>query len=262
MKSKIPTLLALALLTSSAAAHERITLGPNGGRVIYVDSVATPNVEFLVNKDGRAEIALLDKARKPMTLSTQNVVVSGGPRASAKKLTVEKKGAAFLTEKMPEGAPYVVVIQLKEQASSKATTLRINYDPTPAKSGKPTYLDDSMNGESGPSIAIPDTLEGLFAEINQHFGELQENYKEKKYEALDEVTQAFTKLLQALPGKAGEKKAQAEPEVALLVAHLAEVADANASRELSKGKQAYDSIVAGIPTLKKHFPEKVANAKL
>ena len=137
MKTKLVIITAVAAFAASAFAHERITIGPKGGRVIYLDSTTIPNVEFVVNKDGRAEIALLDKDRKPIALAEQTVTVTGGSRASTKKLKVEKQGDVFLTEPVPAGAPYTVVMQIKEKPDAKALTARVNYNPTPAKSGKP-----------------------------------------------------------------------------------------------------------------------------
>lgn len=204
MKPKLVTITAVAAFAVSAFAHERITLGPKGGRVIFLDSTTIPNVEFIVNKEGRAEITLLDKERKPLTLEERSVIVTAGPRASAKKLKVEKQGDVFLTEPVPPGAPYTVIMQIKEKPDAKPLTARVNYNPTPAKSGKPDYLDDSVNEGSGPSVKVPEKLEGHWAEITGHHGELKDNFKEKKYEALDEVTQAFTVLLQALPAKSGD----------------------------------------------------------
>jgi len=258
----ITTAIAALILSTSSFAHERITIGPGGGRVLYVDSTTTPNVEFLVNKDGRGEITLLDKERKPFALADQNVVVTAGPRASAKKLTIEKQGTTFLTEKVPAGAPYIVVIQLKEKSGGKAITLRANYDPTPAKSGKPGYLDDSVNEGSGPSIKPPDTIDGLFAEINQHHKELKDGFKEKAYEALDEVTQAFTVLLKAVPAKSGDKAATVQPQVDALVADLAAIAEANAARTLSAAAKNVESFNTGLAALKKNYTDKTANAKL
>ncbi|MDG2123331.1 MAG: hypothetical protein P8J87_06530 [Verrucomicrobiales bacterium] len=39
-------------MSVSGLSHERITVGPDGGRLIVLDSVATPNVEFTA-KGGR-----------------------------------------------------------------------------------------------------------------------------------------------------------------------------------------------------------------
>ncbi len=66
--------------------------------MIFLDSTTIPNVEFVVNKDGRAEIALLDKERKPIALAEQTVTVTAGARTSAKKLKVEKQGDIFVTD--------------------------------------------------------------------------------------------------------------------------------------------------------------------
>jgi hypothetical protein len=261
MKSKLTVLLS-AVLATSALAHERLTIGPGGGRVLFVDSITTPNVEFLVNKEGRAEITLLDKDRKPLPPGQRSVVVTGGPRASSKKLAVESKGDRFVTEPVPAGAPYTVVIQLKEASDAKALTLRVNYDPTPAKSGKPEYLDDSVNDGSGPSIQPPATLEGLFGEINQHHGELKDGFAGKKYEPLDEVTQAFTVLLKALPAKSGDKTAAVQPQVDGLVKDLAVIADANAARKLDDTAKHLESFNAGLAMLKQNYRAKTATAKL
>jgi len=262
MKNQLVTIAAVAAFAASAFAHERITLGPKGGRVIFLDSTTIPNIEFVVNKDGRAEIALLDKERKPIALAEQSIVVTAGPRASTKKLKVEKQGDTFITEAMPAGAPYTVIVQIKEKADAKALTARVNYNPTLKKWGKPDYLDDSVNEGSGPSIKVPDSLDGLFAEINQHHGELKENFAEKKYEALDEVTQAFTILLKALPAKSAGKTAAVQPQAEALVKDLAAIADANAARTLPAAKANLDSFNTGLAALKQNYSDKTANAKL
>ena len=57
MKS-IPFLLAALLIRPSGPqAHERLTLGPSGGRLLPLDSPATPNAKFRVMAEGRLEIA-------------------------------------------------------------------------------------------------------------------------------------------------------------------------------------------------------------
>jgi hypothetical protein len=256
------TLLLAAALVAPALAHERITLGPQGGRVLFVDSPATPNVEFLANREGRAEITLLDQDRRPLAPGARTVTVTGGPRASAKRLATELKDGRFITEPLPAGAPYTVVIQLKEAADAKPLTLRVEYDPAPAASGKPAYLDDSVNAGSGPSIEPPATLEGLFAELNQHHAELKEGLAGKKYEPLDEVTQAFTVLLQALPAKSGDQAAAVRPQVDALVADLAAIARANAARRLPDAAPNAASFHAAFAKLKQNYPAAVAAAKL
>lgn len=173
--------LSLTALALVATAHESVTIGPNGGRVVYLDSHDVPNAEFLVNAEGRAEIYLLDKDRKPLALDKLSVAVTAGSRSNAKKLDTEKQGTKVVTAALPYGAPYFIVAQIKTGADAKALTARLNYDPKPAESGKPAYLDDSVNAQSGENIAVPDTAAGIWAELNQHQMELVENVAEKKY---------------------------------------------------------------------------------
>jgi hypothetical protein len=260
MKTNIA--LVILTLSSAALAHEAVTIGPNGGRVIYVDSTTTPNVEFIVNKEGRAEISLLDKDRKPITPDQQTLNITAGARSEAKKLTVEKQGAKFVTSKVPDGAPYTVVMQLKESAKAKSIVLRLNYDPKPAESGKPAYLDDSVNAHSGDNIEVPATAAGIWAEMNQHQGELVDGVAEKKYEAIDEVTRAYPKLAKGLPAQSGDKKDAAQPLVDTLVKHLAAVREASAARKLAGAKPGMEGITATLAGLKKLYPADVANAKL
>jgi len=262
MKNKLVLLTAVAAFAASAFAHERITIGPKGGRVIYLDSPAIPNVEVIVNNEGRAEVTLLDKQRNPIAPTEQDVSLTAGPRASAKKMKIEKQNDGFITEKLPESAPYVIVVQIKERPDAKALTGRLNYNPKPATGGKPTYLDDSVNDGSGPSVKIPHSLDGLWAEINGHHGELKNNFKDKKYEALDEVTQAFTVLLKALPGKSGDKQAAVTAQIEATIKDVAAIAQANAARTLADAKANLEALNKGIDALKKNYPEKTANAKL
>ena len=262
MKTNI-ALLSLALtLTSLSHGHEAVTIGPNGGRVLYVDSSTTPNVEVIVNKEGRAEISLLDKDRKPITLTTQTLSVTAGPRTEAKKLTAEPQGTKFLTDKVPDGAPYTIVMQLKESADAKSILLRLNYDIAPADSGKPMYLDDSVNAASGDNIQVPATAAGIWAELNQHQGELVDGIAEKKYEAIDEVTRAYPKLAKGLPAQSGDKQAAAQTLVDTLVKHLAAVREASATRKLDEAKPGMEGISTTLTELKKLYPAEVANAKL
>jgi hypothetical protein len=243
------------LLTSiTALAHERITLGPAGGRVIYLDSPTIPNAEFKVDEEGRAAITLLDTERKPLTLADHAITVTAGPRASAKKLATEKLGDGFITGKMPEGAPYTVVIQIKEKPGAKALTARLDFDPRPAKSGKPTYLDDSVNEGSGPRIAVPKAIDAHWAEIDAHHGELKENFSKKGYESLDEITQALTALLQALPAKSGAKKEAVAAQVSKVVQAIEVIAKANAARDLSSAAPALESVGKGLAELKSTIP--------
>lgn len=254
--------LAGCLLAGSAPAHERITLGPGGGRVVYLDSPAIPHLEFRVDEEKRAHITLLDAGQRPMDPGSAEVTVTAGPRASARRLKTQPVGGSLVSEPLPAGAPYTVVLQMREKAGSRPLTARIDYDPRPAPSGKPTYLDDSVNENSGPSLKPPADLPGLFAEINQHHEELKEGFSGKKYEALDEVTQAFAVLLKALQERSQDKGAAVARRIDDLLAHLKAIGEANAHRTLGKAAEDLKGFNAGLAELKKAFPAEVANSRL
>jgi hypothetical protein len=258
--------LSLTAFALVATGHEAVTIGPNGGRVVYLDSTEVPNVEFIVNAESRAEIYLLDKDRQPLALDKITVEVTAGPRGGAKKLAGEARGTKYVTAAVPDGAPYFIVAQIKTGADAKALTARLNYDPKPVESGKPAYLDDSVNAHSGDNIAVPDTATGIWAEINQHQMELVENVAEKKYEAIDEVTRAYPILAKGLAAKSVAAKsgdlAAAPALVETLVKHLASVREASAARTLDAAKVGMAGIAATLSELKKLYPDEVANAKL
>jgi hypothetical protein len=254
-------LAAITHFTVHVVAHEAVTIGPHGGRVLYVDSPVTPNVELLVNSEGKAEICLLDKHREPIVDGSQSISVTVGPRSEAKKLAVTKQGPKFVTEALPHRDPYLIVVQLRESAEAKAITLRLNYDTTPSN-GKPKYLDDSPNLTSGDNIEVPTTAAGIWAELNQHQLEITEAVPEKEYEAIDEITRAFPKLARGLPAQSGDKREAAQALVDQLVKHLASVREASAARKLEKTKADMEGIAASLAELKKLYPADVANAKL
>lgn len=242
-------------------AHEAVTIGPNGGRVVYLDSPAVPAAEFLVNAEGRAEIYLLDKDRKPIAADPITVAVTTGPRSRVKKRAVTKDGSRFVTDPLPDGAPYYIVAQIRTADGTKPLIARLNYDPRPTASGKPAYLDDSVNAHSGDNIAVPDTAAGIWAELNQHQMELVENVAGKKYEAIDEVTRAYPILAKGLAAKSGDLPAAAGL-IDTLLKHLAAVREANAARTLDAAKQEMEGITATLKELKALYSEEVANATL
>jgi hypothetical protein len=257
------TILAVHLLLPAfLTAHEAVTIGPHGGRVVFLDSPEIPHVEIRVDATGHAEIHLLDKDRKPLPPDAFTVQVTAGPRSGAKKLAGTVQGTKVVAGPVPDGAPYLIVAQIKSPSLAKTLTARLHYDPRPAESGKPAYLDDSVNARSGDNIAVPGTAAGIWAELNQHQSELVEGVAEKKYEAIDEVTRAYAKLAEGLPSRSGERAAAASPLVEALVAHLAAVHEANAARKLDTAARSLEGITTTLGELKGMYPPEVANAKL
>ena len=185
-----------------------------------------------------------------------------GERSAPTKLAVTKKANSF-TAPLPAGEDFWAIFQFKETPAKKAHTFRIHYQTKPCpECKKPEWLWSCGTKNSGANIPVPATLDGLFAEINQHHGELNESFKEKKYEALDEVSNALSVLIKGLPKKSADKSAAVQPQVDALIADLAAIAEANAARTLSTAAKNLDAFNTALAALKKNFPDKTANAKL
>lgn len=124
MKSKL-TLLFLTLTTSFALAHGGVELGPNGGRILEFSKNETMHGEVTV-KDGKFEIALLDKDLKPVVMAAQALTATTGTGAKPEKLTVEKTATGFALPTVKEGQ--TLVVQFRETGKSKPVTARLKYD--------------------------------------------------------------------------------------------------------------------------------------
>ncbi len=126
MKKYILALLgSLSLSVAGAFAHGGIELGPNGGRILEFSKDETMHGEVTV-KDGKFQIALLDKAMKPVKLAAQTLTASGGPSGKAEKLAVEKSGDSFVVPTVKAGE--WLILQYKDSANAKAVTARLQYD--------------------------------------------------------------------------------------------------------------------------------------
>jgi hypothetical protein len=126
MKKHILALLgSLSLSVAGALAHGGIELGPNGGRIVEFSKDETMHGEVTV-KDGKFQVALLDKAMKPVKVGEQTVTASGGASGKAEKLTVEKSGDSFVVPTVKPGE--WLILQYKENPKAKAVTARLQYD--------------------------------------------------------------------------------------------------------------------------------------
>jgi len=264
MKKTLLHLAALLAFCGSLHAHARLMISPTGGRMIALDSVTTPSAEFKVTADRRFQIGFLDKDRKVLPLGERKLTVIAGDRSSPKKLSVEAKGDAFVTEVAPEGNDYYVIMQLREPGAAKALSFRLHFNPVVCgECHKPEWLCECGGKESGKNIQPPADLAGLWAEINQHTKELTEGTADKAYEAIDEVTEAFPVLATALPGKTESAK---RPEATKLVGELKTalngVRDAFAARKPADAKPHLDTVSKTLTSLKALYPADVANAKL
>ncbi len=265
MKTALICTLAFTLCLT-ASAHERITIGPNGGRLLMIDSTTTPNVEFTLN-DNKAHIELLDAKRKSIPLTDQSLTVIAGSRSNPTRLTAEKIDNKFVAGPLPDGDDYFIVFRLKESKKASALTFRLHYYTISCgECDRIEWLCLCGNKGSGKEIEVPNSIDGLWAELNQHHLELKEGYKDKAYEALDEVTDAFPILAAALPEKSNDLTAAQQKVVAdrsaAVVKALGEIKEANSARKLENAKASVDTVATAIAALKKNYPPATANAKL
>lgn len=264
MKSHLLLFAASFTLCGALHAHSRLTIGPNGGRLLAIDSVQTPNAELKVTADQRFEVHFLDKNRKPLPANGRTLAVTAGERGAAKKLQVTSQGDGFVTEPAPPGGDFWVVLQVREPGAAKSRPFRFHYDThLCADCKKPEWLCECGAKESGRNITVPDTLEGLWAEINQHAKELHEGAADKAYEAIDEVTEAFPVLASALPLKTDStKRDEAARLVTQLTAALSAVRESFAARTPEESQKSLESVDASLKSLKALYPPEIANAQL
>ena len=231
-----------------------------------LDSASTPNAEFTV-KDNKVHIELLDANRKTIPLDKQSLNLTAGTRAKSVKLDAGKEGNKFVAGPLPEGKDYYIIFQLKEKKIGKKLTFRVRYDARDCEScDKQEWLCTCGNEGTGKDIAVPSDIKGLWAELNQHHAELKEGYKEKEYEALDEVTDAFPILAAALPSKSKDLSAEQQKAVAdgstAVVDALKKIKAANSARKLKDAKKSVADVAGAIAALKRNYPAATANAKL
>lgn len=126
MKNTILSFLAVTGLgTVSAFGHGGVELGPNGGRIVEFSKNETMHGEVTV-KDGKFQIAVLDKDMKPVKVSQQSLTATGGTRENPEKLSVEKTDSGFVVPLVKEGQ--WLILQYKETPGAKAVTARFEYD--------------------------------------------------------------------------------------------------------------------------------------
>lgn len=124
MKKLVTTLL-LALTAGFAFGHGAIEIGPNKGRILEFSTDESMHGE-LTSKDGKLQIAVLDKDMKPVKVEAQSLTATGGTREKPVKLEVTKTDNGF-TVAAPKNGEWLIV-QYKESATAKAITARLLYD--------------------------------------------------------------------------------------------------------------------------------------
>lgn len=124
MKTKLTTLF-LTLTAAFAFGHGGVELGPNGGRILEFSKNETMHGEVTV-KDGKFNIAVLDKDMKPVAIADQTLTATTGDRDNPQKLEVTKTDIGFTLPVVKEGD--FLIVQFKLDAKAKAITARFAYD--------------------------------------------------------------------------------------------------------------------------------------
>jgi hypothetical protein len=124
---KNPLIAILILLSATAAAHEGVELGPNGGRILEFSTNETLHGEVTVKGD-TFHIALLDQDMKPLTIDQQTLTATNADRKNPKKLEVTSTPTGFTLPLLPSGD--WLIVRFKENAQAKAITARFEYDTT------------------------------------------------------------------------------------------------------------------------------------
>lgn len=131
-------LAATVALTTSVHAADKIPAGPNGGRLLS----ATPNaVEFLVKPDRTIAIGFFDASMKPVATAAQVVNVTAETKTGRVPVQLEKTSSGFVSKQpLPEGEPYRVVVQVRENAEAKPQNFRVQYNMANcAECSRPEY---------------------------------------------------------------------------------------------------------------------------
>lgn len=123
MKTKLIVLI--TLISSLAFGHESVERGPNGGRILEFSDNETMHGEILI-KDGKFQIALLDKSMKAVAMGEQLLTAVTGDRASPVKLDVTKDAKGFTLPLVKAGE--WLILRYKDTPKAKAVTARLEYN--------------------------------------------------------------------------------------------------------------------------------------
>ena len=123
MKTKL--ILLVTLISSLAFGHEGVELGPNGGRILEFSDNETMHGEIAV-KDGKFQIAVLDKNMKAVAVKAQSLTAMTGDRAKPVKLEVTKDDKGFSLPLVAAGE--WLILRYKETPEAKAVTARLEYN--------------------------------------------------------------------------------------------------------------------------------------
>ena len=126
MKAKLAALFA-ALTATLAFGHGGVEIGPNGGRILEFSKNETMHGEVTV-KDGKFNVAILDKDMKPVKVAEQTLAATSaaGETGKGTKIEVTRTESGFTLPAVKDGE--WLILQFRENAKGKAITARMHYD--------------------------------------------------------------------------------------------------------------------------------------
>jgi hypothetical protein len=131
MKSIVLRFLALTLLaltSTVASAHEKISAGPNRGRLL---TAFTPAAEFFVTPERKVQITFVGADGKAVAPAGQVVVVTTGQRSAPTRLSFTQAGNVLLSDAaLPDGNGFPTVVQIKTTPEAKPVAARFNLNTT------------------------------------------------------------------------------------------------------------------------------------
>jgi hypothetical protein len=114
-----------ALVASATALLAKPIPGPKGGRILTTDA---PHVEFFVEKDRTVVVSFYGKDLKPVALSGQVVSATAEAKTGKMKLEFAEKGGSLVSKTaLPDGDDYIVVVQVRDNATAKPTNYRVQF---------------------------------------------------------------------------------------------------------------------------------------
>ncbi len=129
MKTSLLRLVALAVLAFAPTvshAHEKITAGPNRGRLI---TAVEPRAEFFVTPERKVQITFVGQDGRPVAPAAQVVTVTTGKRSDPTRLTFAQVGNVLLSDApLPAGNKLPTVVQIRSAPDARPVTARFNVD--------------------------------------------------------------------------------------------------------------------------------------
>ena len=112
----------------------------------------------------------------------------------------------------------------------------------------PVFAAEQDHKKSEHAVKIPDTAQGIVAEIHKHHGEVTQTIKAKSLKTVHDHAEAITALVNALPAKvAADKKARVEgtaKNIAKLADALHDAADAGDQAKTEAQLKTLDAVLA------------------